>query len=132
MHTDKDRLNKITEAMIGCAFKVANKLGCGFMEKCYRNAMAIELRKLGLDVKTEHPIKVLYDGVVIGEYFADLLVEDSVIAELKAGKGIDDAHLAQCINYLAATQVPLGLLIHFGKRVDVKRLVRPGLDLGPS
>ncbi len=132
MHTDKDKLNKITEAVIGCAFKVANKLGCGFLERCYRNAMALELRKLGLNVKAEHPINVMYDEVVIGEYFADLLVEDSVIAELKAGKGIDDAHLAQCINYLAATQMPLGLLIHFGTRVQVKRLVRRGFDLDPS
>ncbi|HEY7118926.1 MAG TPA: GxxExxY protein [Tepidisphaeraceae bacterium] len=129
MHTDRDWLNQVTEKIIGCAFKVGNKLGCGFLEKCYRNAMALELRKLGLEVKPEHPISVLYDGVVIGEYFADLLVENTVVVELKAGKGLDDVHQAQCINYLAATGKPICLLIHFGKRVQIKRIVRPGFDL---
>jgi GxxExxY protein len=129
MNTDKDRLNHITKQVIGCAFKVGNKLSCGYLEKCYKNAMAIELRKIGLQVQLEHPISVLYDGIVIGEYFADLLVEDSVIVELKAAKGIDDAHLAQCINYLVATGKPVCLLIHFGPKVQVKRIIRPGLDL---
>ena len=129
MNTDKDKLNQITEQVIGCAFKVGNKLSCGYLEKCYKNAMAIELRKLGLHVMVEHPIVVLYDGVVIGEYFADLLVEDSVIVELKATKGIDEAHLAQCINYLVSTGKPICLLIHFGQKVQVKRIIRPGLDL---
>jgi GxxExxY protein len=129
MHTDKDQLNQITEKVIGCAFKVGNKLGFGFLEKCYRNALALELTKLGLQVSPEHPIEVLYDGVVIGEYFADLLVEDTVIVELKATKGIDPAHMAQCINYLVATGKPVCLLIHFGQRVEVKRIIRPGLNL---
>ena len=130
MHTDDEaNLNLITEKVIGCAFKVGNKLGCGFLEKCYRNAMALELTKAGLHVETEHPIAVLYDGVVIGEYFADLLVENQVVVELKASKGIDDAHFAQCINYLVATGKDICLLIHFGKRVEIKRIVRPGLNL---
>src|SRR4051812_22190048 len=116
MHTDKTRINEITEQVIGCAFKVGNKLGCGFLEKCYKNALALELRKLGLKVDVEHPITVLYDGVVIGEYFADLLVEDLVIVELKASKGLDEVQFAQCINYLVATAKPVCLLIHFGKR----------------
>jgi GxxExxY protein len=126
MHTDEDNLNQITEKIIGCAFKVGNTLGCGFLEKCYENALALELRKVGLDVQTQHPISVLYDGVVIGEYFADLLVEDTVIIELKASKGLDPAHQAQCINYLVATNKPICLLIHFGARVEVKRILRPG------
>jgi GxxExxY protein len=126
MHTDEDNLNQITEQVIGCAFKVGNKLGCGFLEKCYRNAMALELRKLGLQVETEHPIALLYDGEMIGEYYADLLVEDRVVVELKASKGIDDSHLAQCINYLVATGKDICLLIHFAKRVQVKRIIRPG------
>jgi GxxExxY protein len=129
MNTDKERLNQLTEQVIGCAFKVGTKLCYGYLEKCYKNGMAIELRKIGLQVQLEHPIAVLYDGIVIGEYFADLLIEDSVIVELKATKGIDDAHLAQCINYLVATGKPICLLIHFGQRVQVKRIVRPGLDL---
>jgi GxxExxY protein len=117
--------------VIGCAFKVGNKLGFGYLEKCYKNALALELRKLGLNVSPEHPIDVLYDGVVIGEYFADLLVEDLVIIELKATKGIDPAHQAQCINYLVATGKPICLLIHFGQRVEIKRIIRPGLVLDP-
>jgi GxxExxY protein len=129
MHTDKERLNQITERVIGCAYLVGNRLGGGFLEKCYRNAMAIEIRKAGLRVEVELPIAVLYEGVVIGEYFADLLVEGLVVIELKAGKGIDDAHYAQCINYLVATGKPICLLIHFGRRVDVKRIVKPGTDL---
>jgi GxxExxY protein len=129
MEADSQRLNQLTEAIIGCAFKVGNKLKCGFLEKCYRNAMEIELNKIGMAVEKEHPISVLYDGVVIGEYFADLLVESTIVIELKAGKNLDDAHFAQCINYLAATGKPVCLLIHFGKRVTVKRVVRPGLQL---
>lgn len=121
-------MNDITEKIIGCAFKVSNKLGCGFLEKCYKNAMKRELEKLGLNVKPEHPIPVLYDGEIVGDYFADLLVEDLVIIELKAGKGLDEAHTAQCINYLVAMAKPICLLLHFGKRVEVKRIVRPGAE----
>lgn len=129
MDTDAHRLNALTEAIIGCAFRVGNKLGCGFLEKCYKNAMKLELSKIGLEARIEHPINVMYDGVLIGEYFADLLVEDLVIVELKAGKAIDEAHHAQCINYLAATGKPICLLIHFGQRVSIKRIIRPGLRL---
>jgi GxxExxY protein len=129
MHTDETNLNQITEQVIGCAFKVGNTLGCGFLEKCYRNAMALELRKTGLQVETEHPIAVFYDGVMIGEYYADLLVENKIVVELKASKALDEAHFAQCINYLVATGKDICLLIHFGKRVEVKRIVRPGLQL---
>jgi GxxExxY protein len=129
MHTDEDNLNQITEKVIWCAFKVGNTLGCGFLEKCYRNAMALELRKIGLQVETEHPVTVLYDGVMVGEYFCDLLVENQIVIELKASKALDDAHFAQCINYLVATGKDICLLIHFGKRVEIKRIVRPGLQL---
>ncbi len=129
MITDFDKLNKITETIIGCAFKVGSKLKSGFLEKCYENAMAAELRKIGLRFHQQHPVAVLYDGVVVGEYIADLIVEDSVVVEMKATKGIDDAHLAQCINYLVATGKPLCLLIHFGSRVEIKRIVRPGLQV---
>ena len=120
---DTDSINGLTERIIGCAFKVGSKLGCGFLEKCYENALAYELRKLGLKVEQQVPLKVWYDDVVVGEYFADLLVEGTVIVELKAISGLDPIHSAICINYLAACRLPICLLINFGKRVDVKRIV---------
>src|SRR3954464_5763141 len=102
--------------------KVASKLGCGFLEKCYENALAYELRKAGLSVEQQVPLKVWYDDVVVGEFVADLVVEGTVLVELKAIMGLDPIHSAICINYLAATSLPLCLLINFGKRVDVKRI----------
>jgi GxxExxY protein len=121
MHTDEDRLNQITEAIIGCAFKVANEMGSGFLEKCYENAMMIELRNVGLNAIQQHPVPVLYQGQLVGEYFADLFVEGLVIVELKAVRNFDDAHTAQCLNYLVATGAAICLLINFGRRVEVKR-----------
>jgi GxxExxY protein len=96
-------------------------LGCGFLEKCYENALAYELRKLGLKVQQQVPLKVWYEDVIVGEYIADLLVEDIVLVELKAAQGIDPIHSAICINYLAACKLPICMLINFGRRVDVKR-----------
>jgi GxxExxY protein len=121
MHTDEEKLNKVTEQIIGCAFKVANTLGSGFAEKMYENAMAHELKKSGLEVRQQWPISVVYDGIIVGEYVADLFVEATVLVELKAVRGIDDAHMAQCLNYLSATGVTICLLINFGKRVEVQR-----------
>ncbi len=128
MNTDKHRsiseeeMNALSEKIIGRAFQVSNTLGCGFLEKVYENALVHELRKNGLQVKQQEPIKVYYDGVVVGEYFADLLVADTVIVELKATKEISDAFAAQCLNYLKATGLPLCLLLNFGKpRVEIKR-----------
>ena len=121
--TDEEQLNEISERVIGCAFKVSNKLGCGFFEKVYENALLIELRKAGLRALAQVPVKVLYDGEVVGEFFADIVVEDAIILELKATKEGHEAHVAQCLNYLKATGIPLCLLINFGKpRVEVKRL----------
>jgi GxxExxY protein len=122
MHTDEEMLNQLTEKIIGCAFKVANVLGCGFAEKVYENAMVHEMSKSGLAVEQQKAITVTYDGVVVGEYFADLFVEKTVLLELKSVRSLDDAHTAQCLNYLAATGIPVCLLINFGKRVEVKRL----------
>jgi GxxExxY protein len=121
MHTDEEKLNKVTEQIIGCAFKVANTLGSGFAEKVYENAMAHELKKSGLEVRQQWPISVVYDGIIVGEYVADLFGEATVLVELKAVRGIDDAHMAQCLNYLSATGVTICLLINFGKRVEVQR-----------
>jgi GxxExxY protein len=118
----EQELNGLTERIIGCAFKVSNTLGCGFLEKVYENALVHELRKSGLNVEAQHPINVLYDGVVVGEFFADILVVDMVILELKATKDHDDVFTAQCLNYLKATGKPICLLLNFGKpRLDIKR-----------
>ena len=106
-------LNQLTENILGCAFQVSNTLGCGFLEKVYENSLAHELRKHGLDVIQQAPIEVHYAQVVVGEYFADLLVSDAVIVELKAVRGINEAHTAQCLNYLKATGLPICLLLNF-------------------
>src|SRR5437016_2006030 len=105
MNADERRLelDGITEKVIGCAYAVGNVLGNGFLEKVYENALAHELGKAGLAVLQQQPITVRYDGVVIGDFFADLLVESAVIVELKAARSLDDAHTAQCLNYLKAT-----------------------------
>ena len=117
-------LNRVTEQIIGCAFKVSNILGCGFLEKVYENALAHELSRSGLEVRQQHGIRVWYDGIVVGEYVADLLVEGLVLVELKAAKALDDVAAAQCINYLRATGLEVCLLINFGKpKVEVKRFV---------
>jgi GxxExxY protein len=121
MHTDEEMLNQLTEKVIGCAFTVANVLGCGFAEKVYENAMVHELKKAGLMVEQQRPITVIYEGVVVGEYFADLLIEQKVLVELKSVRSLEEIHTAQCLNYLAATGIPICLLLNFGKRVEVKR-----------
>ncbi len=141
MNTDKDKLfdalldepapgseryelNEISEKIIGCAFKVGNTLGCGFLEKIYENAMAFELRQTGLFVTQQHDISVLYAGVVVGKYEADLVVNGRVIVELKAVRDLNQIHRAQCLNYLRATGMKLCLLINFGNpRVEVKRII---------
>jgi GxxExxY protein len=119
-----ERLNGLTEAIIGCAFKVGNTLGSGFLEKVYENALAHELRKAGLRVEQQRPITVYYDGVPVGDFAADLLVEECVLVELKAIKAFDEVHMAQCLNYLKATGLKICLLLNFGApKVQVKRVV---------
>ena len=112
------KINEISERIIGCAFAVSNGLGSGFLEKIYENALAHELRKAGLSVVQQHAMVARYDGIVVGQYVADLLVES-----LKHARGIDDVHLAQCLNYLRVTGLPLCLLLNFGKpRVEIRRI----------
>jgi GxxExxY protein len=114
----------ITETIIGCAFRVANTLGSGFMEKVYENALAFELKNAGLTASQQHPIQVIYEDQVVGDYIADLLVDSRVIVELKAVKGIETVHFAQCMNYLKATQLKVCLLINFGgPKLEFKRIV---------
>jgi GxxExxY protein len=127
MDTDERRFDRITQAIIGCAFKVGSKLGCGFAEKCYQNAMMLELSKAGLVAKKEVELKVWYDDTVVGEYVADIIVEGVILIELKACRALDPAHQAQCINYLAATRLPVCLLINFSRKVEIRRIAGPTL-----
>ena len=121
------KLNDITYAINGAVFEVNDILGPGFLEKVYENALLIELNKRGLKAKNQVPIKVSYKGEVVGDYTADLLVEDQVIVELKTVENLDRAHEAQLLNYLKATGLHVGLLVNFKhKRADIKRMV---LDL---
>ena len=117
-------IDEITEKVIGAAFKVSNTLGVGFLEKVYENALAIELRKAGLVVEQQRPVKVYYEGAVVGDYMADVVVEREVLLELKTAKAIEEPHKAQVLNYLKATGLHVGLLLNFGTpRLGVKRLV---------
>jgi GxxExxY protein len=124
MNADERRLNEITEKIIGLAYKVANSLGHGFLEKIYENALVVELTQEGLQVSQQHPISVFYNGQNIGDYFADLLVENEIVVEIKASRAVDDRHFAQCLNYLKATGLKICLLINFGKqKVETRRVV---------
>ena len=117
-------LNVITESIIGCAYAVGNHLGPGFLEKVYENALSHELSKRGLPVKQQYPIQVMYDGICVGDYVTDMPIDDRILIEIKAQSELNDAHLAQCMNYLKATGFKICLLLNFGKaRVEVKRIV---------
>jgi len=118
-----EEIDKITEKIIGCAMKVSNTLGVGFLEKVYENALAFELRKAGLKVQQQKPISVIYSGQVVGHYIADLVVEGIVLVELKAARAIDDIHHAQMLNYLKATNLKIGLILNFGtSKMGIKRM----------
>jgi GxxExxY protein len=122
---EEERLRELTETIIGAAFHVSNTLGCGFLEKVYENALAHELRKRGIRTEQQFPIPVVYDGLVVGDYFADLLVEDTVLVELKAVRAFEAVFEAQCLNYLKGTGRPICLLMNFGKpKVEIKRYRR--------
>ena len=117
-------LDELTDRVIDCAMRVSNTLGCGFLEKVYENALAHELRKAALPFLQQSPLKVMYDGVIVGEYVADMLVDNRLILELKAAKAIDEIHVAQTINYLRAVDHRIGLILNFGKpKLEIKRLV---------
>ena len=122
MHADDPGVNRLSERVIGCTFRVLNTLGAGFLEKVYENALAHEPRKAGLAVAQQRGTIVKYDGIVVGAYAVDLLVEETIIVELKATKALDAAHTAQCLNYLKATELPPCLLLNFGKsRLEIRR-----------
>ncbi|HNQ22664.1 MAG TPA: GxxExxY protein [Phycisphaerae bacterium] len=125
-------IDQLTEKVIGCAYRVHNELGAGFLEKVYENALRIELAEAGLRVQQQHPIPVVYHGEVVGEYFADLMVEDCLIVELKAVQSVGKEHEVQLVNYLAATGIDDGVLINFGSSVQVKRKFRRYKERAPS
>jgi len=115
----------ITRAVIGCGFEVINELGAGFLESVYQNAMLLTLRENGMRVKSQHPIQVKFRGACVGAFFANLLVEERVIVELKAVKAILPEHQAQGINYLKATGIEVGLLFNFGRpKLEYRRFTR--------
>ena len=114
---------ELTEKIIGAFYKVYNTLGYGFLEKVYENAMKIELNNLGLQVVAQMAVSVYYKGQVVGEYFADLCVENAVIVELKAAETLSEVHEVQLINYLKATGIEVGLVLNFGKNPEFSRRV---------
>lgn len=115
--------SNITSEIIKAFYEVYNKLGYGFLEKVYQNALLIELRKLYLDCKAVYPIDVYYEGEKIGSYIADIIVENCVIVELKAAESLCEEHEAQLVNYLKATNIEVGILLNFGKKPSFKRKV---------
>ena len=114
---------ELTQKIIGAFYTVYNTLGYGFLENVYENALKIELQKMGLHVVSQYAINVYYDGQVVGEYFADLLIEDQVIVELKAVRSSLPEHEAQLLNYLNATRYEVGLLLNFGIKPQIKRKI---------
>lgn len=124
MTVDDQALNEVTRKIIGCAYAVSNELGAGFLEKVYENALAYELRKVGLKVEQQRVFQVKYKQAIVGEYVADMVVEDTVLVELKAVKAFDDIHFAICINYLKTSKRRCCLLINFGvPSIEIKRFV---------
>jgi len=114
---------EVTEKIISAFYKVYNTLGYGFLEKVYLNALLIELTKMGLNATKEKRVLVYYEGQVVGDYNADLTVEDVVICELKTSEQLYEGDENQLINYLKATEIEVGLLLNFGKRAEVKRKI---------
>ena len=124
MNTDKwGDCDPLTRRIIGCAMTVSNALGSGFLEKVYENALLVELRSNGLAAEQQKPLDIYYRDILVGEYFADIVVEDSVILELKAAKAINEIHQAQLLNYLKMTGFHRGLILNFGTpRLGIKRM----------
>ncbi len=115
--------SEITGKILKAFFKVNETLGHGFLEKVYENAMRIELFRMGTKVEQQRNIKVFYDGIEVGDYYSDLLVDDLVIVELKAAESLCPEHESQLINYLRATEIEVGLLLNFGKKAEFKRKI---------
>jgi GxxExxY protein len=115
----------VTETIIGCAYRVYNKMGFGFLESVYEKCLLIELHKAGMDAESQKPITVYYDDEIVGEFIADIIVNDTIILELKSVRRVVKAHEVQLVNYLVATGKPIGLILNFGEsKVEVKRKVK--------
>ena len=116
---------QITELVMGCAFDVINELGAGFLESVYEKALLLALEDRGLSAIAQHPVKVMFRGECVGDFFADIFIEEKVIVELKCVKSIAPEHQAQIINYLNASGIEVGLLINFGNpKLEYKRFTR--------
>jgi GxxExxY protein len=117
--------HEVTETIIGCAYRVYNKMGFGFVESVYEKCLLIELRNAGLNTESQKPITVYYESEIVGEFLADIIVNDAIILELKSVRRIIKAHEVQLVNYLVATRKPVGLILNFGeKKVEIKRKVK--------
>jgi GxxExxY protein len=126
MHTNKETLicKDLSFKVVGLAMKVHNQLGHGFLEKVYENALMVLLRREGINAKQQAPIRVCFEGEVVGDYYSDILVEDKIILELKVTEKIIDIHRAQILNYLKATGLKLAILLNFGQdRLVYERIV---------
>ena len=125
MNTDfqDSKYKDLTEKIIKIFYKVYNKLGYGFLEKVYEKAMMIEFKKRGIQAISQSPIQVFYEDEIIGEYFADVLIDDKVIVEIKVAKSVTAENEAQLLNYLKATDIEVGLLLNFGPKPEIKRKV---------
>ncbi len=116
---------ELTEKIIGCAYRVYNKMGFGFLESVYEKCMLIELRKAELIAEAQKPITVTYEDEIVGEFVADIVVENTIILELKSVRRVVMAHEVQLVNYLVATGKQVGLILNFGERqVEIKRKVK--------
>lgn len=112
-----------TSVVLKCYYKVYNTLGYGFLEKVYENALFLELTNIGMNCRRQVPIRVFYEGEEVGNYFADIIVDDDLIIELKATESLCEEHDHQLINYLKATQIEVGLLLNFGLKPEFRRKV---------
>ncbi len=116
---------ELTEKIIGCAYRVYNRMGFGFLESVYEKCMLIELSKASLNAESQKPITVYYENEIVGEFVADIIVNDTIILELKSLRRIIKAHEVQLVNYLVATGKPVGLILNFGEsKVEIKRKIK--------
>ncbi len=123
MVDERYKHSEITDKIIKAFYNVYNTLGYGFLEKVYENAMVVELKKAGLTAIAQKAVKVFYDKEIVGDYFADLVVNDCIIVELKSAESISESHEAQLINYLRASRIEVGLVLNFGKTPQFKKKV---------
>ena len=113
----------LTQEIIGCFYEVYHKLGFGFLEKVYHNALIIELEKKGFEIESQKPISVYYNKRIVGEYYVDIVVNKLEMLEIKAHESLIEAHEVQLINYLKATSYEIGLLLNFGRKAEIRRKV---------